>query len=103
MPNKFTPVYLPLFEQDVADAWDYIAKTLQNPVAADRLLDEIEKEISDRLFNPSGFQKYNSIKDRKQPYYTIHVKNYIIFYVVIGNKMEMRRFVYSKRDLQNLV
>jgi len=103
MDKRFTPRYLPLFERDVAETVDYIANVLQNPIAADRLIDEIEKAINNRLFDPAAFERYNSVKDRKQPYYTIKVGNYIVFYVVIGNVMEMRRFVYGKRDLPNLI
>jgi len=103
MDKKFTPKYLPLFERDVAEATDYIKNVLQNPEAAARLIDEIEKAINQRLFNPTAFGKYVSVKDRKQPYYTIKAGNYLIFYVVIGDIMEMRRFIYSKRDLPNLV
>lgn len=101
--DEFTTRYLPLFEQDVAETAYYIANVLQNPAAASRLIDEIEKAINKRLPNPAAYGKYRSVKDRKQPYYTIRVNNYLIFYVVNGNIMEMRRFIYCKRDLSNLV
>lgn len=94
---------LPLFEQDLADARDYIANILGNPTAALRLVENTETAILKRLFNPLGFKPYHSVKDRKHPYYRIFVGNYTVFYVVIGNVMEVRRFVYSKRNLNNLI
>jgi len=103
MDKEFTPHYLPLFEQDLAAARDYITFNLQNPVAALRLIEDTEKAIQKRLGNPLGFQPYHSARDRKLPYYTIHVRNYTVFYVVIGNVMEIRRFVYSKRNLPEIV
>ncbi|MCL2109511.1 MAG: type II toxin-antitoxin system RelE/ParE family toxin [Oscillospiraceae bacterium] len=103
MTEKYILKYLPLFEYDLIAARDYIAETLQNPAAAMRLVEETEKAIQNRLHNPEAFPKYHSIKDRKQPYYTIHVKNYTVFYVVIGNVMEIRRFIYNKRDIQALI
>jgi plasmid stabilization system protein ParE len=95
--------YLPLFEQDLAEARDYIAITLQNPAAANRLVEETEKAIQERLLAPLSFKAYKSKKDRKHTYYRIYVKNYTVFYVVIGDAMEIRRFMYSRRDIDNLI
>jgi hypothetical protein len=56
-----------------------------------------------RLNNPTGFAPYHSLIDRQHLYYTIQVRNYTVFYVVIGDVMEVRRFVYSKRNIPGLV
>jgi len=103
MAEKYRLKYLPLFEHDLAGTKEYITNTLHNPIAATRLIEETEKAILNRLSNPESFQKYHSVKDRKQPYYTIYVKNYTVFYVVIGNVMEVRRFIHSKRNMVDLV
>ena len=102
MDEKFTLSYLPLFEQDLAGARDYIAYTLQNPTAALRLVEDTEKAVVKRLDNPLGYSPYKCIKDRRQLYYRINIRNYTVFYVVIGNVMEVRRFVYSKRNLPEI-
>jgi len=102
MDEQFELSYLPLFEQDLADARDYIAYNLNNPVAALRLVDDTNAAILKRLNNPLGYQPYYSKKNRKHPYYRIHVRNYTVFYVVIGNTMDVRRFVYSKRNLSEI-
>jgi plasmid stabilization system protein ParE len=52
MDKKFTISYLPLFEQDLAAARDYVAHVLQNPAAALRLVEDTEKAILKRLDNP---------------------------------------------------
>ena len=103
MEDNFTLRYLPLFNKEITTARDYIAKTLENPLAAMRLVEDTEKAIFKRLANPLSFKPYHSKKYRKHPYYCIYVKNYVVFYVVIGNVMEVRRFIHSKRDLENLV
>jgi plasmid stabilization system protein ParE len=103
MDKQFELGYLPLFEQDLATVRDYIACNLKNPTAALRLLEDTEKAIHKRLKNPLAFEPYRSSKDRERPYYRIHIRNYTVFYVVIGNVMEVRRFVYGKRDLPNIV
>ena len=103
MDRKYTLSFLPLFEQDLSEVRDYIALNLNNPMAAKRLIEETEKAILKRLENPLGFKPYHSVRDRKQPYYRINVKNYSVFYVVIGDVMELRRFVYSRRNLPDMV
>ncbi|MDR0381232.1 MAG: type II toxin-antitoxin system RelE/ParE family toxin [Oscillospiraceae bacterium] len=103
MGKTFTLHYLPLFERDIASARDYIAQNLQNPAAALRLVADTEKAILKRLENPLAFEPYRSNRDRVHPYYRINIRNYTVFYVVIGNVMEVRRFVYSKRDLPHIL
>ena len=103
MNKVYTLRYLPTFEEDMATIRDYIAVDLANPIAALRLIEDTENAIQKRLSNPEGFKPYKSKRDRKQPYYRINIRNYSVFYVVIGNIMEVRRFIYAKRNLQNIV
>ena len=94
---------LPLFEEDLRSIAEYIAFTLHNPIAADNLVNAVEKAIQERLKCPEAFEPYHSAKDRAYPYYMIHVKNYTVFYVVIEKTMELRRILYSRRNWQNLI
>ena len=94
---------LPLFEEDLNEIVDYITFRLQNPIAAGNLVDAIEAAIQERLHCAESFEPYRSDRERRYPYYRIQVKNYTIFYVVIGNTMEVRRIIYSRRNLQNLI
>ena len=103
MTEKYLLSYLPQFEVDLAAARDYIAHDLQNPIAALRLVEDTEDAILKRLSNPLAFTPYHSKKDRINPYYTIQIRNYTVFYVVIGNVMEVRRFVYSRRNIPEIV
>jgi len=101
--KKYTLSYLPQFEHDLTAVRDYIAFTLQNPSAAYKLVEDTEKAILKRLGNPLNFQPYPSVRKREHPYYRINVRNFSIFYVVIGNVMEVRRFVYNKRNLPEII
>jgi plasmid stabilization system protein ParE len=101
--KKFTLRYLPLFEQDLTAARNYIAQNLRNPAAALRLVEDTEKAILKRLKNPLSYEPYHSSRDRQSPYYRINIRNYAVFYVVIGDVMEVRRFVYSRRDLPDIL
>lgn len=95
--------FLPLFEKDFNEIIDYITYRLKNPFAAEKLIDEVEKAVFDRLPFAESFERYPSKRDRQYPYYRIQVKNFTIFYVVIGNVMEVRRILYGKRNMTKLI
>ena len=95
--------YLPLFYDDLAEAVRYIANDLQNPQAANKLIDETEQAILERAKMPLAFQPYPADKPREHPYYCIRIRNFSVFYVVIEDVMEVRRFIYSKRDIRHIL
>lgn len=95
--------YLPLFYYDLQDIIGYLTNHLQNPAAADALIDAVEEAILARSTCAEAFEPDGSAKTRPHPYYRIYVKNYTIYYVVIGNVMEVRRILYSKRNTSSLL
>lgn len=103
MTRKYKLRYLELFQKDLEEAHNYIKYTLQNPTAAENLVKETEKAILTRLSMPLAFEPYPSKKNYKHPYYQIRVKNYVVLYVVIDNIMEVRGFVYKKRNIEILI
>ena len=104
MPDsKFQLRYLPKYEDDLNEIIDYIVLNLKNSTSANRLLDKIESSIVERSYFPLSFESYQSVKKRKHPYYRIYVDNFTIFYVVIGDIMEIRRILYSRRDMTQLI
>ena len=105
MLNKqtFKLTFLPLFEEDLLKVTDYITNTLQNPSSDHRLVDDIELTIVKRLEMPLSFSPYHLSKIRNHPYHRINVRNFSIFYVIIDNTMEVRRILYSKRNIDELI
>ena len=96
MENKSYQLrYLPIFETDLLSTVNYITNVLKNDDAALRLVDDIESAILKRLENPLAFEPYRSAKMREYPYYRIYVRNYVVYYVVIGNVREVRRVIYK--------
>lgn len=90
--------FLPLFEDDLNEIVDYITYRLRNPAAADRLVDDVETAILERLPCAESFEPFHSARERQYPYYRIQVRNFTVFYVVIGNIMEVRRILYNRRN-----
>lgn len=103
MDKKYNIKYLPLFYDDLDKIIDYIRYELANEIATDNFVNELEKEIHKRAYNPDSYEKYLSIKERKNTYYKIYVKNYTVFYTVKDNTMEIRRILYSRRNFDNLL
>lgn len=95
--------YLPLFFKELDHEVSYIAFKLGNVTVANTLLDEVEAAILKRLHDgPECFEKVYSHKDRKNPYYRIYIKNYVVYYVVIEENntkiMEVRRFLHAREN-----
>ena len=95
--------FLPLVEEDLTEIVDYLTIHLRNPEAAARLVDDVETAILDRLPYAESFAAYPSRRERQRPYYHIRVRNFLIFYVVIGNVMEVRRIVYARRNWKQML
>ncbi|MCL2499704.1 MAG: type II toxin-antitoxin system RelE/ParE family toxin [Defluviitaleaceae bacterium] len=101
--KEYTLRTLRVYERDMLEVAEYISNVLSNPEAALRLINETQKAVQQRLLNPTAFEPYRSSKNRKHKYYRIYVKNYTVFYVVIGNVMELHRFIYNRRDFTKII
>lgn len=91
---------LPLFEEDLNEIVDYITYRLQNPIVAEKLVDDVEAAIEERRSCAEAFEPYSSSRKREHPYYRIQVRNFTIFYVVIDGTMEVRRILYSRSNIK---
>lgn len=101
MKNKFEIKYSPEFYNDFYIINFYIKHKLKNSIASDNLLKRVEKEIKKRALNPLGYEQYKT--NAGNTYYRIYIKNYIVFYTVTENVMEVRRIIYSRRDFDKLI
>lgn len=87
-------------ENDINEAADYIAYSLMNTSAAERLLDEIDREIP----KLSEFASQHAVIDdpvlKSWGMRFLKIGNYLAFYIVNEreNKVQILRFLYEKRD-----
>ena len=86
----------PTFIDELDRAVAYIERKFRNPIAADNLVADVYAAIEDRRFAPESYEPCYRPPDVTQPYYRINVRNYSIYYVVIGSTMEVRWFRYSR-------
>jgi RNA polymerase sporulation-specific sigma factor len=68
-----------------------------------RMLDCTEEAILEHAKAPTMAQVYKTTRDRPLPYYWFVVGNHMVFYVVMGDVMEVRRFIYGARDLNKML
>ena len=101
--KKYKIKYLPLFYNDLDKIIDYIMYKLNNAIASNNFVNELENEINKRAYNPEAYEEYISTRKRQNTYYTIYVKNYTIFYTVKDNTMEVRKILYSRRNFDKLI
>ncbi len=102
-PSRYKVRYLPIFWEDLSEAASYIALELGNPAAAQRLVDSVEEGILDHLENPTMASTYPSTRHRPKPYYRFWVGNYMVFYVVDGDTVEVRRLLYRARNIESII
>lgn len=73
----------------------FIRNTLLNPLAAERLLDEVDQGILGHLKAPTIAPVYRATRERPQPYRWFSVGE--------GYEIEVRRFIYGARDLTRFI
>lgn len=91
-------VFLPIAKNDLQEIISYISKDLHAPKAALNLVDSLHKSISRLSDFPALYTEYFPSKPLIDKYRFITVKNYIVFYVVNDDIVEIRRIIYAKKD-----
>ena len=95
--------YLPLAQKDLRDITSYIADNLKAPKAAMDLVDAIDHSIRQLQQFPFSCRVYQAIGPLDDEYRMLPVKNYLVFYVVTEHEVEIRRIVYAKMDIINII
>jgi toxin ParE1/3/4 len=101
MSDVYSIRYLRTAQQDLQDIFDYIAR--DNPSAAEARLEEFDQSIA-RL---ASFPLLGSIpKDdrlRQMGYRLLVVGKYLVFYVIKGQVIQIRRVLHGSRSYQFLL
>jgi plasmid stabilization system protein ParE len=93
--------FLSSFSDELNEILYYIAFILKNQNAAERLLDDVMNSIQNRSNNPEGYEIYK--EDRKYDWYRIYIRNFVVFYIVRDNVMEVAHIIYSARNMEELI
>lgn len=100
MGNCKIKIY-PAAKQDLIDIIDYL-NTL-SPDTALRYYDLLTEQIASLSHRPERYPRLKDLALAAKGYCYLLVKNYLVFYVVVGDTMQIRRILYGRRDYRSLL
>lgn len=91
-------IYLPSVEKDLVSAVDYLADTLGSVQAAENLLQEFEATVERIAQFPYANALYRIDRPIDHEIRKVVVKNYILYYTVFQDHVEIFRFIHGRRN-----
>ena len=91
----------PSAQRDLREIADYL-NTL-SPSAALRYYDKLTEEIASLSTMPERCPRPRDLALAAKGYRYLIVENYLIFYVVSGGTVQIRRILYGRRDYRALL
>lgn len=91
----------PAAEQDLLDIIDYL-NTL-SPTAALRYYDLLTEQIASLSVMPERCPRPKDLALAAKGYRYLVVENYLVFYVVADDTVQIRRILYGRRNYQSLL
>ena len=93
---RFT--YLPVARDDLMEAVSYFTDNLDAPKAASDLLDELDKTVNQLAQFPYAQELYRTDRPMKDEIRKVPIINFVLYYAVFSDRIEIRRFLHGKRD-----
>ena len=90
-------------KRDLESIISYIENDLNSPTSAKNLLNAFNEKIARLKDFPELYPEYGIVKDGKYNYRLFPVNNYLVIYYVYANDVYIRRIIYSKRDIAELL
>jgi len=94
MTLKVSPYAL----QDLKDIKQYISQSLNSPIAAKKTVQKIMKAYLQLSDSPFIGTSLNTKINISTPYRYLVSGNYLIFYIVKNEAVEIIRIIYGRRD-----
>ena len=83
---------------DLDEIWDYIASELQNPIAAERIVNSIMDAVDQLADFAEVGAPLTSVADIESDYRFLVTGTYLNFYRVYENGVFVVRVLYGRRD-----
>jgi toxin ParE1/3/4 len=96
MSRSFVIRYLATAVRDLEDIFDYIAK--DRPVAAASLLDKLDHTISQLADFPEMGVVPKDDRLKRLGYRLLIIENYLVFYVIKFETIQIRRIIHGARQ-----
>ncbi len=95
--------YLPIAQKDLQDIVFYILENLKSSKAAIDFIDTLDESILRLKQYPYSCTLYQPKEPLESEYRFLLVRNYLIFYVVTENIVEIHRIVYARMNLEKFI
>ncbi len=101
--NKYNIEYSKESKQDLIGIKQYIKYNLQEPETSQKLISKIRNEINNLKNNPEIYAIIDDELIKKLEIRKLIVDNYIVFYRIKNNNIEIVRVMYERRNWINLL
>ena len=91
----------PTARQDLEEVIGYLNTLFQD--TALKYYDLLVEEITSLSNMPERWPKPKDLALAAKGYRYLIVKNYLVFYVVVGDTVQIRRILYARRDYRSLL
>jgi toxin ParE1/3/4 len=99
--EKYRVVIYPIAQNDLIEIVEYL-NTLSTDAAV-KYYDMLVEQISSLAELPERCPLVKDAQLRLRGYRTMLVKNYIVFYIISGKTVEIRRVLYNRRQYDALL
>ena len=100
--KKYNIRYLHITKRDITEIIDYIAFDLKVINVAITMLNTIESSILTLRQNPYRGAILKSERKHNPPYRMLVIKNYIVFYIILDDTVEIQRVIYNRKDFNKI-
>ncbi len=101
MAQSYKVRIYPTAEQDLAEIVNYLNTLSQQ--AALKYYDMLTKEIAGLSTMPERYPHPRDLALTAKGYRCLIVKDYLVFYMVVGDTVQIHRILYGRRDYQSLL
>lgn len=101
--EKYNIEYSKESKEDLVGIKQYIKYNLQEPETAQKLISKIRKEINDLKHNPKIYGVIDDDLIKKLEIRKMIVDNYIVFYRIKNDNIEIVRVMYARRNWIHLL
>jgi plasmid stabilization system protein ParE len=99
--RRYRVDYLPLAERDIVDIVDYIAR--DRPQAARAFVDRLDRAVARLAVFPRSGKRPNDERLQRSGYRLLVVDGYLVFYVLVGTAVQIRRVIHGARRYEFLL
>ena len=102
MPKpKYSVLIYPLAEEDLNDILEYLSGF--SPMIANSFIEKVSSSLEQLESLPETHSLVLDKKLREKGYRYIVIDNYLIFYVIVENSVQIRRILFGRRNYRNLL